>query len=327
MVKIDEILSLSSGSEFTDACFQIFKFQYQNNVIYNEYIKLRKINIDKIKTIEQIPFLPIEFFRKYKITSSNKHYDEIFASSGTTGSNTSLHYVTDISVYKKSFKKCFTYFYGSPEDFCILALLPGYYERKDSSLIFMVNELMNLSNCIHNGFYLNNYTDLHDKLVELNITKTRILLIGVSFALLDFIEKYKIKLNNCIVMETGGMKGRREEITREDLHKKLKDGFGVNEVHSEYGMTELLSQAYSKGEGNYYTPPWMKILIRDTYDPLSYIETGKSGGINVIDLANINSISFIETQDIGKKNNDGSFEVLGRFDNSDVRGCNLLVME
>jgi hypothetical protein len=239
---------------------------------------------------------------------------------------TSRHLVTDVTLYEQSFRKAFSQFYGNIEDYAVLALLPSYLEREGSSLIYMAEDLIQGSNNPHSGFYLHNYDELIEKLVSLDAEGQNVLLIGVTYALLDLIEKQSFNLKNTIVMETGGMKGRRREMIREELHEVLCKGFGVSEIHSEYGMTELLSQAYSLGDGIFECPPWMDILVRDTEDALAYIDHGKTGGINVIDLANINSCSFIATQDLGKKYPNHSFEVLGRFDNSDIRGCNLMVM-
>ena len=250
----------------------------------------------------------------------------IFTSSGTTGSITSRHLVTDVSLYEQSYRQAFSQFYGNIEDYTVLALLPSYLERQGSSLIHMVEDLIQLSNNSNSGFYLNDYDALVSKLLEQERDNKNVLLIGVTFALLDLIEKQNFKLENTIIMETGGMKGRRKEMIREELHEILTKGFGVKSIHSEYGMTELLSQAYSLGNGIFECPSWMQIHIRDTEDALTYISNGKTGGINVIDLANINSCSFIATQDLGKKYDNGSFEVLGRFDNSDIRGCNLMVL-
>ena len=238
----------------------------------------------------------------------------------------SKHLVTDLNVYEESYLKGFEHFYGNIEDYTILALLPSYLERDGSSLIYMVDDLIKKSKKSKSGFYLHNLDELAKNLVDLDKKGEKVLLIGVSFALLDLIEKHKFKLQNTIIMETGGMKGRRKELIREELHAILCEGFGVSQIHSEYGMTELLSQAYSKGNGIFECPPWVKILIRDTEDPLTLLPKGKSGGINVIDLANVNSCSFIATQDLGKKHPDNSFEIIGRFDNSDIRGCNLMVL-
>jgi hypothetical protein len=250
----------------------------------------------------------------------------VFSSSGTTGQITSKHYIADIQLYEQSYTKGFHHFYGDVGQYCILALLPSYIERSGSSLIYMVNDLIEKSKHPQSGFYLNEIDSLIDTLTALDAKGKKVLLIGVSFALLDLVEKYQLQLKNTIVMETGGMKGRRKELIRKELHEHLMKGFGVETIHSEYGMTELLSQAYSNGNGIFKTPPWMKFMIRDTEDPLSFLPFGKTGGINVIDLANINSCSFIATQDLGKKYEDESFEILGRFDHSDVRGCNLMVL-
>jgi phenylacetate-coenzyme A ligase PaaK-like adenylate-forming protein len=260
------------------------------------------------------------------VVSNTNLIQTTFSSSGTTGMITSKHLVTDVSLYEESYRKGFAEFYGNIEDYAILALLPSYLEREGSSLIYMVEDLIKLSNHPESGFYLHNHEDLIKKLIELDKSGQNVILIGVTYALLDLIEKQEFQLQNTIIMETGGMKGKRKEMIREELHAQLCKGFGVSAIHSEYGMTELLSQAYSLGEGVFECPSWMQILIRDTEDALTYIPQGKTGGINVIDLANINSCSFIATQDLGKKYPNNSFEVLGRFDNSDIRGCNLMVV-
>lgn len=249
-----------------------------------------------------------------------------FASSGTTGQISSVHHVSDLRMYRKSFINGFKRFFGPIEDYTILALLPSYLERENSSLVYMVNQMIELSCFSESGFFLDNLEELSGLLEDLDKEGRNVLLIGVSFALLDLIEKHKFKLKNTLVMETGGMKGMRKELVREELHQLLRAGFGVEHIQSEYGMTELLSQAYSKGQGLFRTPPWMKILVRDTEDPLSLIQNDSTGGVNVIDLANIHSCSFIATQDLGKTYDDGSFEILGRFDHSDIRGCNLLAI-
>ncbi len=258
--------------------------------------------------------------------SSKAEIQEIFTSSGTTGSVTSQHFITDIQLYKESYLKGFAHFYGDIKNYVVLALLPNYLERNGSSLVFMVNDLIEKSNNADSGFYLHNLEDLAQKLRFLDANGQKVLLIGVSFALLDLIEKNQFSLKNTIVMETGGMKGRRKELVRAELHNVLKNGFGVAEIHSEYGMTELLSQAYSRGNGIFETPNWMKILVRDTEDALTILSNEKTGGINVIDLANYNSCSFIATQDLGKTHQKGTFEIIGRFDNADIRGCNLMVL-
>lgn len=321
----DGIFKIRDEREFENLALKIFNFQSQNNKIYQLYLDKLGIAISKIRNFKQIPFLPIEFFKKHKILSSTNEVEEIFMSSGTTDSIQSKHFVTDSEIYFNSFLKGFSHFYGAISDFCILALLPSYLERDGSSLVFMVKELIKQTRQPDSGFYLDNHEELVKLIRSEKMKNKKILLIGVSFALLELVEKYAINHPNLIVMETGGMKGRRKELIREELHKTLSAGFGVDAIHSEYGMTELLSQAYSFGRGVFNTPPWMKILIRDTNDPFQLVEKGKSGGINVIDLANLNSCSFIMTQDLGRITSKNSFEVLGRFDSSDIRGCNLLV--
>ncbi|MDD3721598.1 MAG: acyl transferase [Lutibacter sp.] len=320
------VFKLHHSSEFEKMALEIFQFQAKNNMVYKAFLSHLRIDIHKVKKIEEIPFLPIQFFKSHKVVSSNAAIQHMFLSSGTTGNEQSKHYITDLSIYDESFTKGFEHFYGAIEKFTILALLPSYLEREGSSLIYMVNNFIQKSKNKKSGFYLNNLEELVQNLTELDKNNEKVLLIGVSFALLDLVEKHKFKLKNTIIMETGGMKGRRKELIREALHQILREGFGVENIHSEYGMTELLSQAYSKGNGIFECPPWMKILTRDTEDALSILPKGKSGGINVIDLANINSCSFIATQDLGKTYANGTFEVLGRFDNSDIRGCNLMVM-
>lgn len=285
-----------------------------------------KVEPQKVKTLQQIPFLPIQFFKSHNVVSNTNAIEATFTSSGTTGTNTSKHLVTDTSIYEESYRKGFSQFYGNIKDYVVLALLPSYLEREGSSLIYMVKDLIQLSKHSDSGFYLHNHDELIKKLLELDQSGQNVILIGVTYALLDLIEKQQFQLQNTIIMETGGMKGKRKEMIREELHNELCEGFGVSMIHSEYGMTELLSQAYSLGNGVFECPSWMHVLTRDTEDALSYIPEGKTGGLNVIDLANINSCSFIATQDLGKKNPNNSFEVLGRFDNSDIRGCNLMVL-
>lgn len=320
------IFKLQSEEDFKEKALEVFKHQFKNNKVYRSFCDLLYIHPSDIKSIKDIPFLPIQFFKSKEVLSSQEKVQEIFSSSGTTGNITSKHLVTDISLYEKSFLNGFNYFYGAIEEYTILALLPNYLERKGSSLVYMVNDLIERSNKPESGFYLDNLKELAQKLNELNLKRRKVLLIGVSFALLDLIEQFQFNLKNTIVMETGGMKGRRKELIREELHAMLKKGFGVSNIHSEYGMTELLSQGYSKGNGIFDCPPWMKILTRDTEDALTIQTKNKTGGINVIDLANYNSCSFIATQDLGKVYQNGNFEIIGRFDNSDIRGCNLMVL-
>jgi len=320
------IFEISTSQEFESIALDVFRFQIEKNPVYSIFCEHLGRTKNNITSFKEIPFLPIAFFKSKKVVSSNKIEQAIFSSSGTTGQITSKHYVTDIALYEKSYLKGFESFYGDVSDYCVLALLPSYLERSGSSLIYMVDDLIKKSNHGDSGFYLDENDVLIEKLIRLDSQGKKVLLIGVSFALLDLVEKHQLNLKNTIVMETGGMKGRRKELIREELHDILKNGFGTKSIHSEYGMTELLSQAYSQGNGIFKNPPWMKILIRDTEDPLTLQEIGKTGGVNVIDLANINSCSFIATQDLGKNYNDGSFEILGRFDDSDIRGCNLMVL-
>ena len=326
MINPQDLFTISSHKQFEKMALKVFRFQYESNLVYHEFCDFLNTDVQKVKSLEQIPFLPIQFFRSHEIVSTTDAIQEIFTSSGTTGTITSKHLVTDVSLYEQSYQNAFSEFYGNIEDYVVLALLPSYLERSGSSLIYMVKDLIELSNNEHSGFYLRNYDELITKLVALDNTGQNVILIGVTYALLDLIEQHKFQLKNTIIMETGGMKGKRKEMIREELHEKLCDGFGVQSIHSEYGMTELLSQAYSLGNGIFECPSWMHILIRDTEDALTYVDYGKSGGVNVIDLANINSCSFIATQDLGKKYPNNSFEILGRFDNADIRGCNLLVI-
>lgn len=326
LIPTPDIFTISNQKQFEKAALKVFRFQYENNLVYREFCDFLKTDVQKVKSLEQIPFLPIQFFKSHKIVSNENLVQETFTSSGTTGMATSKHFVTDVSLYEESYRKGFSQFYGNIEDYVVLALLPSYLEREGSSLIYMVEDLIQMTNNTESGFYLHNHEELIEKLTRLDSSGQNVILIGVTYALLDLIEKHPFQLQNTIIMETGGMKGRRKEMIREELHEQLCQGFGVTAIHSEYGMTELLSQAYSLGNGVFECPSWMQILIRDTEDALTYVGAGKTGGINVIDLANINSCSFIATQDLGKKNPNNSFEVLGRFDNSDIRGCNLMVI-
>ena len=326
MISTHDIFTSSNQKQFDKMALKVFRFQYENNLVYREFCDFLKTNVQKVKTIQQIPFLPIQFFKSHSVVSNSNPIQTTFTSSGTTGLVTSQHLVTDVSIYEESYRKGFSQFYGNIEDYVVLALLPSYLEREGSSLIHMVDDLIQLSNHPESGFYLHNYDELIEKIIQLDQSGQNVILIGVTYALLDLIEKHSFQLENTIIMETGGMKGKRKEMIREELHQQLCNGFGVKSIHSEYGMTELLSQAYSLGDGIFECPSWMQISIRDTEDALSYVREGKTGGINVIDLANINSCSFIATQDLGKKYSNGSFEVLGRFDHSDIRGCNLMVV-
>lgn len=320
-----QIFSISNETAFNEAALGVFKHQAENCLVYRDYIHYLQIDPSKIDHYREIPFLPISFFKSHEVLSGNANVEMVFSSSGTTGQTTSKHLVSDLAIYEQSFNQAFEQFYGDPANICLLALLPSYLEREGSSLIYMVDSLLKQSKHPLSGYFLHNHAQLLATLQKLKKTGQKTILIGVTYALLDFVEQFQLDFPELIVMETGGMKGKRKEMVREELHEQLYKGFGVQQIHSEYGMTELLSQGYSYGQGVFNCPPWMKILLRDTSDPLSLINGQQSGGINVIDLANINSCAFIATQDLGKLNADGSFEVLGRFDNADIRGCNLLV--
>tara|TARA_B100000900_G_scaffold62857_1_gene48369 strand:- start:3966 stop:4943 length:978 start_codon:yes stop_codon:yes gene_type:complete len=322
----NSIFDIDSKAAFEKKALEIFKFQFKENTVYRSFCDLLCKNPSDIQKLEDIPFLPIEFFKTHRILSSKAEIKQTFNSSGTTGSILSGHHITNLKVYEKSFIKGFEGVYDSIENFTIIALLPSYLEREGSSLVYMVDDMIKKSGHSKSGFYLEDFKELRDTLLGLEAKGQKTLLIGVSYALLDLIEFHQFKLKHTLVMETGGMKGRRKELIKSELHALLKDGFGVKTIHSEYGMTELLSQAYSKSDGLFATPPWMQILIRDTEDPFKILKQGKCGGINVIDLANINSCSFIATQDLGKMHKNGLFELLGRFDQSDIRGCNLMVV-
>ncbi|QKJ28668.1 acyl transferase [Mucilaginibacter mali] len=325
MLTPQQVFSIAAEQQFADVALQVFRHQARRCAVYRQFIEGLRVDADRVDAVYQIPFLPISFFKSHRVLSSDAPVNITFTSSGTTGMITSTHHVTDVSWYEASFRRAFGLFYGDIKDYCVLALLPAYLEREGSSLIYMAQDLISRSQNTDSGFYLYNHAELYDHLQRQQQMGKPTILIGVTFALLDFIEQYPIQFPELIVMETGGMKGRRKEMIREELHRDLCAGFGVSKIHSEYGMTELLSQAYSKGDGIFNCPPWMRIITRDTNDPLSLTGTNRTGGINVIDLANINSCSFIATQDLGKVYADGSFEVLGRFDHSDIRGCNLLV--
>jgi phenylacetate-coenzyme A ligase PaaK-like adenylate-forming protein len=320
------VFEIKSDEEFHLLSLEIFKFQYQFNDVYRHYCHALETTPDSVANIGDIPFLPVEFFKQHIISSSPDTSSLIFSSSGTTGSQTSRHFVAEPDIYHTSFTKGFRMFFGDPVDYHILALLPGYLEREGSSLIYMTNDLIRQSRSSHSGFYLNEYKVLRDKINNMHDDNRKILLLGVSFALLDMAEQRPVQHPRLIIMETGGMKGRRKEMIREELHMVLKIAFGVDNICSEYGMTEMLSQAYSHGNGLYSAPPWMKVLIRETNDPFSYCPDGVTGGVNIIDLANIFSCSFIATQDLGSiKQENSQFEITGRFDSSDIRGCNLLI--
>lgn len=331
-IDLEKRIFAASDENFTELALELFRFQYQHNITYRQYCDTLNANVDEVDLIEQIPFLPIQFFKSHQIKSTDFEAEAVFESSGTTTSTNSKHFVKDTGLYKKSFITAFEKFYGTPKNKCILGLLPSYLERNNSSLVFMVDELIKQSNNTLSGFYLSDYDKLHRTILHNEILKQPTILVGVTYALLDFATKYPMQLRHTIIMETGGMKGRREEITRLQVHKELQNNLGVALVHSEYGMTELLSQAYSKGDGIFHCPPWMKILIREEDDPFSIIlpdmtkAKPATGAINIIDLANLYSCSFIASEDAGRLYSNNSFEVLGRMDNTDIRGCSLMTI-
>jgi len=314
-----------SQTDFLELAIETFRFQVDNVPVYQKFVKYLGVNVSSVNRLEQIPFMPISLFKTHKVLANDLTEELVFTSSGTTGMQTSKHYVAYVDWYQQSYRMGFELAFGSPKQYCILALLPTYLERGGSSLVYMVEDLIQSSHHPSSGFYLNQYDQLAHTIIQLEQQKQPTLLIGVSYALLDLIERHQFKLNYIKIIETGGMKGQRKELIKEEFYTNLKEGFGVSTIYSEYGMTELLSQAYSNADGMYNCPPWMQVLIRDVNDPFHYMPDSKSGGINIIDLANRYSCSFLATQDLGQINADGSFGVLGRFDHSDIRGCNLLV--
>lgn len=323
-----EIFKIENQEQFNRLSLEVFRYQAECNSVYREYISLLDLDVNSVKSVEEIPFLPVRFFKNWEIISGDKEAEIVFTSSSTTGMVPAKHYVTDLSLYRESFIAGFNKFYGNPSNYVFLALLPSYLERKGSSLVYMAQELIDLSKSEESGFYLYNHKELYDVLNSLNERGEKVVLLGVSFALLDFVANYSINFPNLIVIETGGMKGRGEELSREELHSRISKGFGVKEVHSEYGMAELLSQAYSVGDGVFNSPNWMKVVIRNLYNPFEYYLNGADsplGGVNIIDLANINSCSFIETEDLGYSFSNGSFTIEGRIKESELRGCNMLL--
>lgn len=322
---LSQVFSPHTEDSFLKTALQVFRYQYENNKLYRDFCQALKRFPDNVKGLHEIPFLPIEFFKTQQVYAANTPAEIVFTSSGTGQTGVSAHHVAQLSVYTDSFTRSFAHFYGDVSDYCILALLPAYLDRQGSSLVYMVQQLMQTGKNQKSAFFNTDYDKLFLHLQEQDKAGQKCLLIGVSFALLAFAEKYALPLKHTIIMETGGMKGRGRELTRPELHEKLSKAFGVSLIHSEYGMTEMLSQAYSSGDGLFKTPPWLKILARETTDPLNVGLTGKTGGINVIDLANIYSCSFIATQDLGRVYPNGSFEITGRFDFSEIRGCNLLM--
>lgn len=323
MINQINLWNIKSEKDFEKLALAIFNFQYENNKVYKKFCDLIKPKPYEINRISEIPFMPISFFKDFKITTSSNKIEKVFTSSGTSGSTTSKHHIADLQLYHTQLLESFKIFYGKFSNYEVLPLLPAYAEREDSSLIEMVDFWMENTNQKNKDYYLYNHAELMKRLEKLEKAKTKTILIGVSFALLDFVEKFQPKLEHTIVIETGGMKGRKKEITRDELHKILKNAFKIDNIQSEYGMTELLSQAYAQEKGVFKTPPWMKVMIRDPEDPLTYHKKGKTGGINIIDLTNLYSCSFIATDDLGRISENG-FEIIGRFDQSDIRGCNLM---
>ncbi len=320
-----EIFKNHNYGSFNRLCLEVFAFQANRNPVYKEYLQYLGTNPETIKKYTEIPFLPIDFFKSQKVQCDSYPTEIIFTSSSTSGLSESKHHVAKISLYRESYLRSFQYFYGPINEYCILALLPSYSERTGSSLIYMVDDFIKKSQHPQSGYFLYDLAALKKTILQLEEKDTPTILLGVSYALLDFAEQLPFKMSNVLLMETGGMKGKRKELLKPELHKILKKAFGVSSIHSEYGMTEVLSQAYSQGGGIFSCPPWMKVLIRESNDPLTLADTGKTGGINIIDLANLYSCSFIATQDLGRLSEDDSFEIMGRFDHSDIRGCNLLV--
>lgn len=323
-----KLFELNDPGSFEQMALEIFHFQHAYNPLYRQYCQLIQRKPDQVAAISDIPFLPISFFKSSEVKTTDYDTSLVFESSGTTGSINSKHYIKDPLLYETSFTRGFLHFYGNVQDYAILGLLPSYLERGSSSLVYMVQSLMRKSNHPANDFFLHDFERLRATLLELEAAQQKTLVIGVTYALLDFAEQFPMDMQNTLIMETGGMKGRKKERTREEVHAFLKSSFGVNAIHSEYGMTELLSQAYAYEKGFFQTPPWMKVLLRGEDDPLTLL-TGpgqQSGIINIIDLANLWSCSFIATDDVGRLQPDGRFEVLGRLDNADIRGCSLLVV-
>lgn len=327
MIK-DRIFQTSTPDQFRDACLEVFSYQAEYCPVYRQYIELLGIDASEVKTVDDIPFLPISFFKTHRVITSREpepEIKEIFSSSSTTGMTPSHHYLTDTDIYRESFTRSFEMFYGALDSYVLLALLPSYLERKGSSLVYMIDEMIKMTGSPESGYYLYNHQELYDTICRLQSEKMKIILFGVTFALLDFAAKYSLPASDMLVFETGGMKGRGEELPREEVHRRLTSSLGVQKIHSEYGMCELLSQGYSSGDGIFVSPPWMKIIIRDLTDPYKKAPLGERGGVNIIDLANLNSCSFIETEDLGRLFQDGSYLIEGRIPKSERRGCNMLL--
>lgn len=320
----ESLLYTINDQSFEEIALSLFRFQANNNPIYKQFIHHLNLDIENVKSINSVPFLPISFFKNHPIKTGKWDIETTFVSSGTSGGSNSQHHIKDLEFYLSHAERCFNTFFGQISDYHFLAFLPSYHERKDSSLIAMMNRFIQKSNSPFSGFYLNDIDQLLMDLQKLKNDSRKTILWGVSFALLDLAEKHHPDLSHCMLFETGGMKGRRKEITKEELHNALKAGFNVDTIYSEYGMTELLSQAYSWST-EFVCPPWMKVMNRELSDPMQKGAFGETGGLNVIDLANWHSVAFIETEDLAKVYDNGNFEILGRIDNSDIRGCNLMV--
>jgi hypothetical protein len=327
MEKIKEkIFNINSEKEFNDMSIHVFRFQYRENKVYKEFVDLLNIDVENIVNYTDIPFLPIEFFKTHEIVSFERRNEKYFVSSGTTNSVRSKHYIYDENLYKESFNRCFELFYGQPQEYCFLALMPEVDQSPHSSLAYMLDNLIKKSKFDESGFYLEKGPEILKAISKVRScdVSAKIMLFGLTYSLLDISAELDFCNKDLFIVETGGMKGMRKEITRPELYERLRKSFNVKHIHSEYSMTELFSQSYSKSDGVFFSPPWMKILIRDLNDFRMFYGHGKTGGVNIIDLANIYSCSFIATQDLGKTSGTGSFEILGRFDHSDLRGCNLL---
>jgi len=320
-----DLAQIDSPEKFDELALNRYLDQYAHVAVYREFCDHLGRSPERVESVEQIPYLPISFFKTHQVVRQGSALNRFFTSSATTGMVPSKHYVPRIDVYEESFRQAWELFYGPVENYCVLALLPAYLERTGSSLVYMAQDMIQRSGHPKSGFYLDQYQDLSETILSLEAAQTPTLLLGVTFALLDFADQYPMKLKHTIVMETGGMKGRGREMIREEVHQKLSTAWGGLSIHSEYGMTELLSQAYSTGNGVFSCPPWMRVNLRDTEDPLTRLPEGQSGGIDIIDLANVDSCSFISTQDLGRLTAPGQFKVLGRFDHAEIRGCNLLV--
>ena len=322
--ELKDILFLPQGHSFSAVALQVFRYQYEHTPVYRQFCDSLRRTPDTVQRLEDIPFLPVQFFKSHEVIASGHTAEKVFESSTTSGAIPSRHHVADISLYEQSYRKAFELFYGDPLGYCFLALLPSYLDRGTSSLLYMADDLIHRSENELSGFINKDFEELNTRIRLAKEKGQKIFLLGVTYALLDFAELYQPDLSGSIVMETGGMKGRRKELTREEIHSTLMKAFNVTTIHSEYGMTELLSQAYSDGDGIFRCPPWMRVIARDPYDPISYVGADKTGALNIIDFANLYSCSFLSVSDLGRVYADGSFEVLGRMDNADIRGCNLM---